>query len=230
MSYCQNTDLCCSILSIISFGLHLATHADSAVPCHFNSLHSWELREGLAVSRQVFLNRMSEQLLSGGYSRFATRLVYCSIAVSPGECSNGLRPTCPCMHCRNSVSALMSPNCTQTQKLWNIYGTITAIAAFWRYSIKTQSAGKSFVLHCVVWNWRFLRIRYPPSIAVPTRVPLTTIQEKTGRVSEYQTSTIKRRPNRLCEEDSECQAHVQLAHMEGIRTSTLTTVTRQSHD
>ena len=79
-------------------------------------------------------------------------------------------------------------------KLWDIYGTVTAIAPFRRYCVKTQSG------RVLVRNRRFLRKRYPPSVAAPTRIPPSPVLEQTEQVRPRQSSRARRRPNRLCED------------------------------
>ena len=49
-----------------------------------------------------------------------------------------------------------------TSKMWDIYGTITAVGPYRRYFIKTQSG------RILVRNWRFIRKRSPLSIAGPS--------------------------------------------------------------
>ena len=53
-------------------------------------------------------------------------------------------------------------------KLWDIYGSITAVGPYRRYFIKTQSR------QVLVHNRRFIRKRRPPSIAGPQREPIQT--------------------------------------------------------
>ena len=87
--------------------------------------------------------------------------------------------------------AIQNPN----SKLWDIHGIVTAIAPFRRYFIKTQSG------RVLVRNRRFLRKRYPPSVAAPSTVPPPPAQEQTGQVCPRQSSRAKRKPSRLCEDE-----------------------------
>lgn len=75
-----------------------------------------------------------------------------------------------------------------TSKMWDIYGTITAIGPHRRYFIKTQSG------RILVRNRRFIRKRSPLSIAGPSPGP------SPGPPEPRRSSRTSRRPLRLSED------------------------------